>query len=132
MGETATRGRWTWRLGVVAAGAAVLFGAGAIPAQATGDEDPAHYCGSRGFFTPWYDNGPVTDVVHHNLEPAGLVTHRFSCDTLEILDPVVEAATNPGDYVSDALEIIVTDEQSYLNQILHLCFLPACHIPPSP
>jgi hypothetical protein len=116
------------RRGLVAAAVVVgltAFGMG--PALADGPSDE-HYCGIRGFFMPWYDNGPVTDVVHHNVEPLAPSLHRINCDNLEALDGAVLLLTDP-ETQEQAMDILIHNKESYLNQVLHLCFLPACHIP---
>jgi hypothetical protein len=115
------------RATAVVAAVAATVGLGAGPARAAGEHDAAHYCGVRGFFEPYYDDGAISGLVHQAAEPLG-VPHRFTCDYVTGADGVVDTALDPG-YVDEVVHTVVTDHESYLNQILHLCFLPACTIP---
>ena len=62
------------RVAAVIAGGAVLTAASFVAASPAAAEfepdDPTyHFCGN--FAYPWSDDGPLTDVIHHNVEPLG-------------------------------------------------------------
>ena len=98
----------TTRLLAGGAAALALAGAGllgtASPAAAHDDLD--HFCG----FFEVADNGPVTDVVHHAVEPVGPVIgadlHPTSCELAKVDQPLTLLLTPQG--LADSVEALRT------------------------
>jgi hypothetical protein len=105
-----------------------LTGVGASAARATGDEDPAHFCYhvSAGIASyDVYDDGGLTELTHHYLEPTLPGVHEANCRILVNLDGAVGLLNDP-ETQANFLDIVIYNESSYLNQVLKLCIIPYC------